>query len=94
MKIESEQKVGASKEEHSSERKNHFSGYLPRRFDTRWGMIYLVILKIRKGGYIPFFTTEKRRISAPPMYLNKLTGRLGGVLKSSPFFHQESHILG
>jgi len=61
MQIEAEQKIGASKGEHSSERKSHFSGYRPRRFDTRLGTVYLMIPKIRKGGYIPFFITEKRR---------------------------------
>jgi len=61
MRIEAEQKIGAAKGEHSSERKSHFSGYRPRRFDTRLGTVYLMIPKIRKGGYIPFFITEKRR---------------------------------
>jgi len=61
MKIESEMKVGAKKGEHNSNRKTNFSGYRPRRFDTRLGTIYLLIPKIRKGGYIPFFITEKKR---------------------------------
>ena len=61
MKIESETKVGAKKNEHNEQRKSYFSGYRPRRFDTRLGTIYLMIPKIRKGGYIPFFLTEKRR---------------------------------
>ena len=61
MEIEAEQKVGAKKHEHNSNRKSYFSGYRPRRFDTRLGTIYLMIPKIRKGGYIPFFITEKRR---------------------------------
>lgn len=61
MQIEAQMKVGAKKGEHSSERKSHFSGYRPRRFDTRLGTVYLMIPKIRKGGYIPFFITEKRR---------------------------------
>jgi len=53
-------KVGAKKREHNSKRKSYFSGYRPRRFDTRLGTIYLMIPKIRKGGYIPFFITEKK----------------------------------
>jgi transposase-like protein len=61
MKIESEMRVGAKKGEHNSERKSYFSGYRPRRFDTRLGTVYLMIPKIRKGGYIPFFITEKKR---------------------------------
>jgi transposase-like protein len=61
MKIESEMKVGAKKGEHNSDRKSYFSGYRPRRFDTRLGTVYLMIPKIRKGGYIPFFITERKR---------------------------------
>lgn len=61
MKIESEMKVGAKKGEHNNQRKSYFSGYRPRRFDTRLGTVYLMIPKIRKGGYVPFFITEKRR---------------------------------
>jgi len=29
--------------------------------DTRLGTIYLYIPKLRKGGYVPFFVTERRR---------------------------------
>lgn len=61
MKIEAESKVGAAKNEHSDERKTHFSGYRPRRFDTRLGTVYLMVPKVRKGGYVPFFITEKKR---------------------------------
>ncbi len=61
MKIESEMKVRAKKGEHNSERKSYFSCYRLRRFDTRLGIVYLMIPKIRIGGYIPFFITEKRR---------------------------------
>ena len=34
MEVEAANKVGANKNEHSVERKTHFSGYRPRRFDT------------------------------------------------------------
>ena len=61
MEVEAANKVGANKNEHSVERKTHFSGYRPRRFDTRMGTMYLMIPKLRKGGYIPFFITEKKR---------------------------------
>lgn len=61
MAIEAEQKVGASKHVHSEDRSTHFSGYRLRRFDTRLGTAYLAIPKLRKGGYVPFFLTEKRR---------------------------------
>ena len=49
MEIEAEQKVGAKKHEHNSNRKSYFSGYRPRRFDTRLGTIYLMVPKIKKG---------------------------------------------
>jgi transposase-like protein len=32
-----------------------------RRFDPRLGTLHLVIPKLRKGGYIPFFVTERKR---------------------------------
>jgi transposase-like protein len=54
MQIEAEQKVGAQKGEHSDERKSYFSAYRPRRFDTRVGTVYLMIPRIRKGGYVHF----------------------------------------
>jgi len=61
MQIEAEAKVGAKKGEHSKERQTHFSGTRVRRMDTRVGTVYLFIPKLRKGGYIPFFITERRR---------------------------------
>lgn len=61
MLLEAEQKAGAKKGTHSKERTTHFSGNRVRRFDTRLGTMYLVVPKLRKGGYIPFFVTEKKR---------------------------------
>jgi transposase-like protein len=61
MQIEAEMKVGANKNEHNSQRKTHFSGYRPRRFDTRMGTMYLMVPKLRQGGYVPFFVTAKKR---------------------------------
>jgi transposase-like protein len=61
MEIEAEAKVGAEKGKHSEERKTHFSGSRVRRFDTRMGTIYLLVPKLRKGGYIPFFISERKR---------------------------------
>lgn len=61
MAVEAETKVGAAKGAHSTERTTHFSGNRIRRFDTRLGTMYLVVPKLRKGGYIPFFVTEKKR---------------------------------
>jgi len=61
MEIESEAKVGAKKGEHSRERRTYFSGTRVRRMDTRLGTVYLFIPKLRKGGYIPFFISERKR---------------------------------
>jgi transposase-like protein len=61
MEIEVANKVGAQKGEHSTERTTHLSGTRVRRFDTRMGTMYLTIPKLRKGGYIPFFVTAKKR---------------------------------
>jgi transposase-like protein len=61
MEVEVANKLGAAKNEHSEERKGYLSGTRVRRFDTRMGTIYLVVPKVRKGGYVPFFVTEKKR---------------------------------
>ena len=62
---EAEQKVGAQKGKHSTKRNTHLSGTRVRRFDTRLGSIYLLIPKLRRGGFIPFFVTERKRSEAP-----------------------------
>jgi len=61
MEVEAEMKVGAVKGKHSPDRATHFSGTRVRRFDTRLGTLYLLVPKLRQGGYIPFFVTEKKR---------------------------------
>ena len=61
MLIEAESKVGAEKGKHSKERRTYFSRARVRRMDTRLGTIYLYIPKLRKGGYVPFFVTERKR---------------------------------
>jgi putative transposase len=61
MRIEADAKVGAIKGKHTTERTTYFSGARARRVDTRMGTVYLFIPKVRKGGYIPFFISERRR---------------------------------
>jgi len=61
MQLEAEAKVGVEKGRHSTMRTTYFSGSRVRRFDTRLGTMYLVVPKLRKGGYIPFFVTERKR---------------------------------
>jgi putative transposase len=61
MEVEVDAKLGAAKGEHSEERLGYRSGCRVRRFDTRMGTMYLMVPKVRKGGYVPFFVTEKKR---------------------------------
>jgi len=61
MQLEATQRVGAPKGKHAPERTTYFSGTRVRRFDTRLGTMYLLVPKLRKGGYIPFFVTAKKR---------------------------------
>ena len=61
MLIEAKGKVGAEKGKHSKARKKYFSGARVRRMDTRLGTIYLYVPKLRKGGYVPFFVTKRKR---------------------------------
>lgn len=64
MEAEVTGQIGAEKHEQSEERSSHRSGYRPRRLDTRMGTVYLMIPKVRNGGYIPFFITERKRSEA------------------------------
>lgn len=64
MEAEVSSKLRAEKNKHSSEGTSSRSGYRPRRYDTRMGTMYLLIPKIRNGGYIPFFVTERKRSEA------------------------------
>ena len=64
MEVEVSNKIGADKHEQSEERISHRCGFPPRRLDTRMGTIYLMVPKVRNGGYIPFFVTESKRSEA------------------------------
>lgn len=61
VEVEVAQKVNSLKGKHSKDRTTYRCGTRVRRFDTRLGTLYMVIPKLRKGGYIPFFVTEKKR---------------------------------
>jgi len=61
MEAEVSAKINAAKSERNPQRTGYRSGYRVRRFDTRLGTMYLFVPKIRNGGYIPFFVTEKKR---------------------------------
>jgi putative transposase len=61
MEAELSAKINAQKSERTDGRTGYRSGYRARRFDTRMGTMYLFVPKLRKGGYVPFFVTEKSR---------------------------------
>lgn len=67
MEAEVDTKLGAEKSERVSNRQGYRSGYRARRFDTRMGTMYLMVPKIRNGGYIPFFVEAKKRSEAALM---------------------------
>lgn len=77
MEAEVSSQVGAEKHEQSGERKTYRSGYRPRRLDTRMGTIYLMVPKVRNGGYIPFFVTERKRSEAALIQVIQETYVLG-----------------
>lgn len=60
MEAEVSQQLGAEKSERSGNRNGYRCGYRLRRLDTRIGTMYLIIPKVRQGGYIPFFVTERK----------------------------------
>ena len=64
MEAEVSNQIGAEKHEQSRERISHRCGFRPRRLDTRMGTMYLMVPKVRNGGYIPFFVTERKRSEA------------------------------
>lgn len=64
MEAEVSAQVNAARNEHSDVRQTYRSGYRPRRFDTRMGTVYLMVPKVRQGGYVPFFVTERKRSEA------------------------------
>jgi len=69
MRVEAEAKVGAPKNKHSKDRVTYFSGYRVRKLNSRVGTLYLLVPKVRKGGYIPFFIAERKRSEAALMGL-------------------------
>ena len=64
MEAEVSQQLGAGKSERVDSRSGYRCGYRPRRLDTRMGTMYLMVPKVRQGGYIPFFVTERKRSEA------------------------------
>ena len=63
MEAEVSSQLGAGKHEQNPDRVSHRCGFRPQRLDTRMGTMYLLVPKVRNGGYIPFFVTERRATS-------------------------------
>ena len=64
MEAEVDQQLGAEKSQRTDGRSGYRSGYRPRRLDTRMWTMYLMVPKVRQGGYISFFVTERKRSEA------------------------------
>jgi len=64
MEAEVTEAIGAEKNERNANRTSYRCGYRVRRLDTRMGTMYLMVPKLRSGGYIPFFVTERKRSEA------------------------------
>lgn len=57
--------AAGGREKSAHGRKERLSQRLPSsRLDTRMGTMYLMVPKVRQGGYIPFFVTERKRSEA------------------------------
>ncbi|NJP40080.1 hypothetical protein HCH52_03315 [Oscillospiraceae bacterium HV4-5-C5C] len=63
MKAAVSERIGAAKHEQKQDRSSYRCGYRPRRMGT----MYLMVPKVRQGGYIPFFITERKRSEAALM---------------------------
>ena len=61
MEVEIENNLNAGKGAHSPALVGYSSGTRVRRFHTRMGTMYILVPKVRKGGYVPFFVTERKR---------------------------------
>lgn len=64
MELEVSNKLGAQKHEKNPDRISSRSGHRVRRLDTRYGTMYLLVPKVRNGGYVPFFLNAYKRSEA------------------------------
>jgi transposase-like protein len=64
MEPEVSSQIGVDKHEQNADQKTSRSGYHPRRLDTKKGTLYLMVPKVRNGGYISFFITERKHSEA------------------------------
>ncbi len=61
MQVEAERKVGAEKGRHEPEQQTCLSCNRWRRFDTRLSTTHRCVPRLRNGGYIPLFLSERQR---------------------------------
>ena len=64
MEAEVTAQLNAGKRERTDDRAGYRCGYRPRKLNTRLGSVYLLVPKVRKGGYVPFFVNADKRSEA------------------------------
>ena len=64
MEAEVTTQLNAEKSERTDDRSGYRCGYRPRKLNTRLGTVYLLVPKVRKGGYVPFFVNAYKRSEA------------------------------
>jgi len=57
-------KIDMDKSQNLTDRQSYLSSYLPRRIDTRMGMVYMIVPKMHKTGYAPLFVSDRSRTHA------------------------------
>ena len=68
MEAEVDQQLGAEKSQRTGGRSGYRSGYRPRRLDTRMGTMYLMMPKVRQGGYSFRSSSQNASAVKPCLY--------------------------
>ena len=83
MEAEVTTQLNAEKSERTDDRSGYRCGYRPRKLNTRLGTVYLLVPKVRKGGYVPFSSMPTSAVKRPwsassrkPMSMAYRPGRL------------------
>ena len=61
IEAEVDSKLSAVKWERTGSRSDYRNSYRARKWDTRMWTMYLLIPKLRNGGYVPFFLALRKR---------------------------------
>ena len=68
IETEIDQQLGTEKSARANSLNGYCSGYRLRHLNnTLLGTMYLMVPKVREGGYIPFFITDRKRSEAALM---------------------------